>query len=258
MSGAKVLLDANAVLRYLLEDVVEQTEVVEQAVIDGAEVTIEVLAEVVYVLEGVYDVQRQRIRETLSVLLGEVTYRDQKVVAEALSLFTASHLDFIDCVLAAQHNVGGRRVLTFDKQLLRLMDKLDAYRYCASAAQSATPPRRMRRPWAMAPITASIFSRAALGLPGRFTIRVRPQMPAASRERQARGVIANEAARIASGMPGAMRSQTAAVASGVTSRGEKPVPPVVSTSATSDAARRRSSVSITTCSSGTIVRSTTS
>ena len=110
----------------------------------------------------------------------------------------------------------------------------------------------------MGSITASMFSRAALGLPGRFTMRVRPRMPATSRERQARGVIAIEAARMASGMPGAMRSHTATVASGVTSRGEKPVPPVVRTSATSAAATSVSMRSMTPCSSGTTQVSTTS
>lgn len=116
--------------------------------------------------------------------------------------------------------------------------------YRRSAAQSADPPRRMRSPCAMGPITAEMFSHAALGLPGRFTTSVPPRMPAVSRERQACGVMAIDAARMASGMPGAMRSHTAAVASGVTSRGEKPVPPVVRTSATSAPAAPRMASSI--------------
>ncbi len=103
----------------------------------------------------------------------------------------------------------------------------------------------------MGAITASRFSTAALGLPGRFTTRVRPRMPATSRERQERSVMAREAARMASGMPGAMRSQTAVVASGVTSRSENPVPPVVSTSATSWATTSLSASSIRVRSSGT-------
>ena len=51
-------------------------------------------------------------------------------------------------------------------------------------------------------------------------------------DRQPRGVIRILSARMASGIPGASRSTTAKVASGVTSRGEKPVPPVVRTSCT--------------------------
>ncbi len=129
MSGNKVLLDANAVLRYLIEDVSEQATVVEQEVIDNrAEVSIEVLAEVVYVLEGVYGLTRSRIRESLSCLLEDVSCRDEKVSIEAMSLFTGTRLDFVDCILAAEHDVNGREVLTFDKKLLSLMKKLDMYR----------------------------------------------------------------------------------------------------------------------------------
>ena len=54
----------------------------------------------------------------------------------------------------------------------------------------------------MGPMTALTFSTAALGLPGRFTMSVPATSPATSRERQPWGVIAMEAARMASGMPG--------------------------------------------------------
>ena len=64
MLDDQTLLDANAVLRYLLEDIEAQATKVEQAIIRGAEVTIEVLAECVYVLEGVYHVPRQRVNES--------------------------------------------------------------------------------------------------------------------------------------------------------------------------------------------------
>ena len=68
------LLDANAALRYLLEDNQEQAEAVAEAIARGAEVTVEVLAECVYVLAGVYHVPRSRIAESLGILLDEVTH----------------------------------------------------------------------------------------------------------------------------------------------------------------------------------------
>lgn len=46
---------------------------------------------------------------------------------------------------------------------------------------------------------------AALGLPGRLTISVRPRIPAAARDSMARGVTAMDDARMASGIPGAIR-----------------------------------------------------
>ena len=56
-------------------------------------------------------------------------------------------------------------------------------------------------------------------------------MPATPREVIHIAVCSREAERIASPKPGASRSITSRVASGVTSSGAKPVPPVVRTSA---------------------------
>ena len=71
---------------------------------------------------------------------------------------------------------------------------------------------------------------AAAGEPGRLTTSVAPRRPATPRESSAWGVRVSASERIASAMPGASRSITVEVASGVTSRGAKPVPPVVNTS----------------------------
>jgi hypothetical protein len=70
-------------------------------------------------------------------------------------------------------------------------------------------------------------STAPAGLPGRLMMIVVPRMPAVPRDKIARGVFAAPAARMRSGKPGITRSRTAVVASGVMSRGPKPVPPVV-------------------------------
>ena len=72
----------------------------------------------------------------------------------------------------------------------------------------------------------------ALGLPGKLTISVRPAIPDTPRDRIPIGVCLSASARIASANPGASRSITALVASGVTSSWVKPVPPVVKISAT--------------------------
>lgn len=122
----EALLDANAVLRYLLEDNQEQANVVAEALSRGAEVTVEVLAECVYVLSGVYHVPRSRIAESLGVLLDEVTCRRKNVVAAALGLYSGSSFDFVDCVLAAERQELGRDVVTFDRRLLGLLGKVES------------------------------------------------------------------------------------------------------------------------------------
>ena len=75
--------------------------------------------------------------------------------------------------------------------------------------------------------TASRLSDTALGLPGRFRIRLFFRITQTLLVNIARGVIRMEYARMAYGMPGTCLSATASVASGVTSRAVKPVPPVV-------------------------------
>lgn len=118
------LLDADAVLRYLLEDIQEQSDCVAETIEAGAEVTVEVLAECVYVLSGVYHVSRSDIAESLGILLDEVTCRRERVAAAALGLYSGSSFDFVDCVLAAEVSENGREALTFDKKLQSLFSRV--------------------------------------------------------------------------------------------------------------------------------------
>lgn len=118
------LLDANAVLRYLLEDIREQSDCVAETIEAGAEVTVEVLAECVYVLSDVYHVSRSDIAESLGILLDEVTCRRKRVAAAALGLYSGSSFDFVDCVLAAEVAENGRAALTFDKKLQSLLSRV--------------------------------------------------------------------------------------------------------------------------------------
>ncbi len=118
------LLDANAVLRYLLEDIQEQSDCVAETIEAGAEVTVEVLAECVYVLSGVYHVSRSDIAESLGILLDEVTCRRKRVAAAALGLYSGSSFDFVDCVLAAEVSENGREALTFDKKLQSIFSRV--------------------------------------------------------------------------------------------------------------------------------------
>jgi len=65
--------------------------------------------------------------------------------------------------------------------------------------------------------------------------------------------------RSASAIPGAGRSSTASVASGVTSRAVSPVPPVVTITSTSpESAQRASFPAMRSVSSGTTLRTATS
>ena len=113
------VVDANVLLRYLLNDVLDQAAVAREVVAAGCEVYPETLAEVVYVLMGVYGVPRAQISHVLLNLI-EVVFVDRvDELSFALELFADEGLDFVDCILLAQNQVSGREVITFDKKLAR-------------------------------------------------------------------------------------------------------------------------------------------
>ncbi len=128
MQSMGTLLDANAVLRYLLEDNQEQADLAAEAVLEGAEVTVEVLAECVHVLEGVYHAKRSEIAEALGLLLDEVFCRRKSVACAALGYYSGSTFDFVDCVLAAEADLERRRVIMFDKKLNGLLGRVGELR----------------------------------------------------------------------------------------------------------------------------------
>ncbi|WP_243281615.1 PIN domain-containing protein [Eubacterium maltosivorans] len=85
--------------------------------------SIEVLAEIVYVLEKVYSVSREDISEGLLYFIKneniQLTVPD--IAETALSTFATKKLDFVDCVLFAYHSNLHYEVFTFDKKLQRLL-----------------------------------------------------------------------------------------------------------------------------------------
>jgi len=117
------LVDANVILRHLLRDVEEQAAQARIIIAGGAFTTTEVLAEVVYVLQGVYKVPRGRIAEALTALLGEVLTDHADVMEKALAIYASGSLDFVDCVLIARALILGDDVFTFDKKLNAALQK---------------------------------------------------------------------------------------------------------------------------------------
>ncbi len=114
------LVDANVVLRYLLDDHVELSTKA-AAILEQQTVTlpIEAACEVVYVLQKVYAVNREEIRQLLTSLLNEALVNMEKpeVFVKALEYFGNSTLDFVDTLLCAYHTVEGQTVFTFDNKL---------------------------------------------------------------------------------------------------------------------------------------------
>ncbi len=116
------MLDTNMILRYLLNDNMEMADKAEEYLNAGdVYVTIEVIAEVIYVLKGVYSMERDKIVEVINDFLNLVNCRNMDVLRFSLDTYGERNLDFVDCVLYGYHSVRGFKVATFDKKLLKLV-----------------------------------------------------------------------------------------------------------------------------------------
>ena len=117
-----IILDANLILRYLLNDNEEMADTAERFLNTGnAYVTIEVIAEVVYVLKGVYSMKRTVIADVIHGFMRLVKCQEPAVLDLALDTYRKHSIDFVDCVLYGYHQVKGAEIATFDKKLLKLI-----------------------------------------------------------------------------------------------------------------------------------------
>ena len=118
-------LDTNIILRFLLGDVLPQTNKVKEyfqlAKLKKIKLIIiaEVILEAVYVLEKNYRVPRLKISELLSSLIKTKYLETEKKAAliTVLQRFYQTKLDFVDLLLLEQSRFVGASIFTFDKGL---------------------------------------------------------------------------------------------------------------------------------------------
>ena len=119
------IVDANIVLRYLLNDTKDladkATEILENNVVF---IPNEVMAEIVYVLEKVYKVERKVIYSSLMELLEykNIEVSDFSLINEALAVYSERKLDFVDTLLYAYNKIADHEIYTFDKKLNTLLN----------------------------------------------------------------------------------------------------------------------------------------
>ena len=115
------ILDANAILRYILDDVPEQADKVEEVLrAESIVILPEVVAEVVYILNKLHGISREKTSEYILVFLGEVECRDANIL-KSLDYFGKHALDFVDCLLLSY--AANYKIFTFDKKLLKALEK---------------------------------------------------------------------------------------------------------------------------------------
>lgn len=117
------IVDANIVLRYLLNDH-ERFYPRSKKIIEQKELYIptEVIAEIVYVLEKVYEVPRNKISESLTVLFNypNIKISDLQVIYESLSIYKREKIDFVDAILVSYNRINDYVIHSFDKKVRKL------------------------------------------------------------------------------------------------------------------------------------------
>ena len=121
------LIDTNVILRYLLEDLPEQSEASARFMENlgrGEEAYIHdvVIAEVIWTLEKFYKVPRSKIRDVVSELLSirGIVLSNKGVLLRALQLYADKKIDFLDALLASLVLEDEVEVVTFDKDFRRV------------------------------------------------------------------------------------------------------------------------------------------
>jgi len=113
-----IRIDTNYIVRYLVNDNIEMADIAEEFLMTkDVYISNEILAEVVYVLSGVYQIPRVDIANQLLQLLDfdNILVSNEDVVNRAFEIYKSKNLDFVDCLLCAYSKQDD--IVTFDKKL---------------------------------------------------------------------------------------------------------------------------------------------
>jgi predicted nucleic-acid-binding protein len=113
-----IRIDTNYIVRYLVNDNEEMADIAEELILNKELfIANEILAEVVYVLLGVYEVSREEVANQLLELISfeNITTSNAKVISNTFEIFKSKNLDFVDCLLCAYSE--DDEIVTFDKKL---------------------------------------------------------------------------------------------------------------------------------------------
>lgn len=123
-----VMADANTMIRCIIGD--DEKKIHELQEIRATQeiiYTLEVIAEVVYVLTKVYTVSRKDTSNAIQRFLKSknIVCSNNEITIKALQLFADNHLDFVDNILVAYHQLQGVMIYSYDRKLMNVLNRLD-------------------------------------------------------------------------------------------------------------------------------------
>ena len=126
------ILDANIILRYIIEDKKEMADIAEKIITENTVYLLpEVIAEVVFVVTKFYKMPRETAVDSILMFMEDCKelFGVVQIIKKGLVLFKETSLDFVDCLLCAYHTEDGFEICTFDKKLNKLIAKKDKEKF---------------------------------------------------------------------------------------------------------------------------------
>jgi len=119
-----IRIDTNYIVRYFMNDNTEMADIAEEILTTkNIFISNEILAEVVYVLSGVYKISKADISDQLLALIEfeNISVSDKEIIKQTFEIFKMQNLDFVDCLLCAYSNRD--EIATFDKKLKKCISQ---------------------------------------------------------------------------------------------------------------------------------------
>jgi predicted nucleic-acid-binding protein len=121
----RAFVDTNILVRHLTGDPPRQARRATAFLDEADELLLAdlVAAEVVYVLESFYEVERPRVAELLRAIIGfrSIVVLDESLLLRAVEVYEVDRLDFADAYLVASAEVSGVGVVaSFDRSIDRI------------------------------------------------------------------------------------------------------------------------------------------
>jgi len=120
-------IDANVILRYILNDHTELSQKAKKLISEYVvETPIEVLCEVVFVLKRVYGISQKDVSSTLINFYEDTNciLPHREAVLTGLKFYGEKNLDFVDCILAGYYESENIVINTFDSKLKKLLTSI--------------------------------------------------------------------------------------------------------------------------------------
>ncbi len=134
VESRRAVIDTNLLVRYLTEDDPAKANDVKRLLLKAAQDEVRllipsvVIAELVWVLQSFYKLERSEIVPLLNAILHThgVEVSDKSVVSSAIALYRESAMDFIDAwIVAFAEAAEVRSIYTFDRRHFKGIDGIE-------------------------------------------------------------------------------------------------------------------------------------